>query len=53
MQQILIDDVPYIIPYYAKNVQAFRTDTFTGWNPEIASLGLEDPSQLSILRPTE
>jgi peptide/nickel transport system substrate-binding protein len=53
MQQILIDDVPYIIPYYSKNVQAFRTDTFTGWDPAIASLGLEDPSQLSILRPAE
>jgi peptide/nickel transport system substrate-binding protein len=53
MQQILIDDVPYIIPYYGKNVEAYRTDTFTGWNAELGSLGLEDPSQLSILRPTE
>jgi peptide/nickel transport system substrate-binding protein len=53
MQQILIDDVPYIIPYYDKNVQAFRTDTFTGWNAALGSLGLEDPRQLAILRPAE
>jgi len=49
MQQILIDDVPYIIPYYQKNVQAYRTDTFTGWDESLGSLGLEDPSSLSVI----
>ena len=33
MQQILIDDVPYIIPYYPQEIEAWRTDTFTGWLP--------------------
>jgi peptide/nickel transport system substrate-binding protein len=46
MQEILVRDVPYIIPYYQKEIQAWRTDTFVGW-PEIdPTLGLEDPSSL-------
>lgn len=53
MQQILIDDVPYIIPYYDKTVEAFRTDSFTGWPVDRGSLGLEDPGSLSVIRPTE
>jgi ABC-type transport system substrate-binding protein len=52
MQKILMDDVVYIIPYYSQVVEAHRTDTFTGWSDEFAPLGLEDPSQLSVLRPT-
>ena len=52
MQQILMDDVVYIIPYYAQLVEAHRVDTFTGWSDALAPLGLEDPGQLSILRPT-
>lgn len=49
MQQILVDDVPYIIPYYQKNVQAYRTDTFTGWDESLGPLGLEDPASLSVI----
>jgi peptide/nickel transport system substrate-binding protein len=49
MQQILMDDVPYIIPYYQKNVQAYRTDTFTGWDETFGPLGLEDPASLSVI----
>jgi peptide/nickel transport system substrate-binding protein len=52
MQKILMDDVVYLIPYYAQLVEAHRVDTFTGWSDELAPLGLEDPGQLSILRPT-
>lgn len=52
MQQILMDDVVYVIPYYSQIVEAHRTDTFTGWSTEFAPLGLEDPAQLSVLRPT-
>jgi peptide/nickel transport system substrate-binding protein len=52
MQQILMDNVVYIIPYYDQVVEAHRTDSFTGWSDEFAPLGLEDPSQLSVLRPT-
>lgn len=53
MQQILIDDVPYIIPYYQQEIEAWRTDTFTGWNADDPTLSLEDPSSLSALRPAE
>jgi len=53
MQQILIDDVPYIIPYYQQSIQASRTDTFTGWPDDDPTLSLEDPSWLSVIRPVE
>jgi hypothetical protein len=53
MQQILMDQVVYIIPFYAQVVEAHRADTFAGWSDALAPLGLEDPSQLSILRPTK
>ena len=53
MQQILIDDVPYIIPYYQQEIEAWRTDTFTGWLADDPTLGLEDPSSLTVLRPVE
>jgi len=53
MQQILIDDVPYLITYYQQSIQAWRTDTFIGWPENDPTLGLEDPSSLSVLRPTE
>jgi peptide/nickel transport system substrate-binding protein len=53
MQQILVDDVVYIVPYYDKNKQAFRTDRFTGWWDGETSWGLEDPSSLTVIRPVQ
>jgi peptide/nickel transport system substrate-binding protein len=53
MQRILVEDVPYIIPYYQQSIQAWRTDTFTGWPEDDPTLGLEDPSSLIALRPAE
>ncbi len=53
MQQILVDDVPYIIPYYQQSIQAWRTDTFTGWPTDDPTLGFEDPASLVALRPVE
>jgi len=53
MQQILVDDVPYIIPYYQQQIEAWRTDTFTGWLQNNPTLGIEDPSNLSVIRPAE
>lgn len=32
MQQKLFDDRPYIVLTYKKNIQAYRTDKFTGWD---------------------
>jgi peptide/nickel transport system substrate-binding protein len=53
MQQVLIDDVPYIVPYYSQVIEAWRTDTFTGWTEDDPTLALTDPSSLAKLRPVE
>jgi peptide/nickel transport system substrate-binding protein len=53
MQRILVEDVPYLIPYYQVSIQAWRTDTFTGWLDVDPTLGLEDVSSLVNLRPAE
>ena len=53
MQQVLMDDLPYIIPYYYPTIEVWRTDTFTGWIEDDPTLGLEDRSSLTVLRPTE
>lgn len=53
MQQVLIDDVVYIIPFYEKQLQAYRTDRFSGWWEGPTSWGLEDPSSLTVVRPVE
>ncbi len=53
MQQIVHDEVPYIIPYYPLSVQAYRTDRFTGWLDGETKLALEDPSSLSSIEPVK
>lgn len=53
MQQILIDDVVYVIPFYEKQLQAYRTDRFSGWWEGATSWGLEDPSSLTVVRPVQ
>ena len=53
LQRILVEDVVYIVPYYFPSIQAWRTDTFTGWIEGSPTIGLEDPSQLTVLRPSE
>ena len=51
MQRIALEDVPYIIPWYYPKIQAYRTDTFTGWQVGFPIIALEDPSTLAVLRP--
>lgn len=53
MQQILVDEVPYIIPYYDQSVQAYRTDRFTGWLLGERTPGLQDVDSLVAIRPVE
>ena len=57
MQRIMLEDLPYIIPYYDEEVQAFRTDRFTGWPvpPEGSGdiLYLQDPLSLTVVRPVQ
>ena len=51
MQQIVFDDVVYIIPFYDQAVQAYRTDRFTGWLTDVGKVALEDPSSLLVVEP--
>ena len=53
MQQIIHDDVVYIIPFYSQAVQAYRTDRFTGWLTDKTKLMLEDVSSLMIIEPVK
>jgi peptide/nickel transport system substrate-binding protein len=51
MQQIVFDDVVYIIPYYEQEVQAFRTDRFTGWVIDAGKIALPDPTSMTVIEP--
>lgn len=57
MQRIMLEDLPYIIPYYQMEIQAFRSDRFTNWPlPAEGSntvLYLQDPLSLTVVRPVE
>ncbi|MCE7983987.1 MAG: ABC transporter substrate-binding protein [Caldilinea sp. CFX5] len=46
MQEIVFNDVVYIIPYYPQTVQAYRTDRFTGWITDAPTLMLENVTVL-------
>lgn len=53
MQAIIHEDAPYIIPYYAYAIQAYRTDRFTGWLDNQPKVALEDPSSLLAIEPVK
>ncbi|MBV6392711.1 MAG: Oligopeptide-binding protein AppA [Anaerolineales bacterium] len=53
MQSIIHEDAPYIIPYYAYAIQAYRTDRFTGWLDNQPKVSLEDPSSLLSVEPVK
>jgi peptide/nickel transport system substrate-binding protein len=53
LQQIVLDEMLYLIPYYAQNVEAFRTDTFTGWYQGSATFGLDSAISLVSVHPVE
>jgi peptide/nickel transport system substrate-binding protein len=57
MQKLMLEDLPYIIPYYEMEVQAFRNDRFTNWPvPAEGSnsiLYLQDPVSLTVVRPVQ
>jgi len=53
MQEMVHDDVVYIIPYYDPNIQAYRSDRFTGWITGQPKLELSDPSSLTIIEPVK
>ena len=51
MQGIVHNDVVYIIPFYQRSVQAYRTDTFRGWLTEGGNLDLDAISSLAVVEP--
>lgn len=51
MQKIVHDDVVYIIPFYDANVQAYRTDRFTGWITDQPKVELSDVTSLVVIEP--
>jgi peptide/nickel transport system substrate-binding protein len=53
MQAIVHEDVPYIIPYYASAVEAYRVDRFKGWKDSETKVALEDPSSLLVVEPVQ
>ncbi len=53
MQQIVFDDVVYIIPYYQNKVEAYRSDRFTGWITDQPTLELENHKNLVVIEPVQ
>ena len=51
MQRLTLEEVPYIVAFYYPKIQAYRTDTFTGWQVGMPIVALEDPSTLAVLQP--
>jgi len=54
MQQIVFDDVVYIIPFYDQTVQAYRSDRVTGWpTGDGGKLALEDITSFIVIEPVK
>jgi peptide/nickel transport system substrate-binding protein len=53
MQQLALDDMVYIIPYYEQAVQAYRKDRFTGWVTDGGKVELENPASLTVIEPVQ
>ena len=53
MQEIVHNDVVYIIPFYPKAVEAYRLDRFTGWITNQTKVELSDVSSLVVIEPVK
>lgn len=53
MQEIVHHDIVYIIPFYSQNVQAYRTDRFTGWILNQPKVELSDITSLVLVEPVQ
>lgn len=53
MQRLVHEDAVYIIPYYEMQVQALRTDRFSGWIVDQPKLDLSDVSSLVNITPVK
>jgi peptide/nickel transport system substrate-binding protein len=53
MQEIVFNDVVYIIPFYQQAIQAYRVDKFQGWITDKPKVELSDTSSLIVVEPVE
>jgi len=53
MQQIVFDDIVYIVPYYQRTVQAYRNDRFTGWITDQPTVDLSNRKNLVAIEPVQ
>ncbi|HAV78351.1 MAG TPA: hypothetical protein DCX53_13470 [Anaerolineae bacterium] len=53
MQEIVHNDVVYIIPFYSQNVQAYRSDRFTGFITDQPKVELSDITSLILVEPVQ
>lgn len=53
MQKIVHENVVYIIPFYEQQIQAYRTDRFTGWLDNGPKLALEDVTSIMVIEPVK
>lgn len=53
MQEIVFNDVVYVIPYYEQSIQAYRVDKFTGWITDTPKVELSDVSSLVLVEPAQ
>jgi len=53
MQQIVFEDVVYVIPFYEQAIQAYRVDKFTGWITDKPKIELSDVSSLLVIEPVK
>ncbi len=51
MQEIVHQDVVYIVPWYGQAVQGYRTDRFQGWLTDRAKMALEDVTSMVVIEP--
>jgi peptide/nickel transport system substrate-binding protein len=51
MQRIVLQDLVYIVPYYAHRIQAYRTDRFAGWPANPPKVAFEHPAILAAVQP--
>ncbi len=53
MQEIVFNDVVYIIPFYSQTIEAYRVDRFTGWITDTPKIELSDVSSLVQVEPVK
>jgi hypothetical protein len=52
-QGILAEDLPYNVLYYRKNIEAYRVNSFTGWETSASGTIFNYWSLMNIKRPSE